>query len=280
MYRDILVHIDNTPACSERLAVALKVAKAQQAHLTGLFLLPYADIPRFMEVQIPEEIIRQQRQAMADQGKVAQGMFEKACAEADVEFSWQQTSCAATELADTAAMYARHHDLTILGQHDPDSSDSCSVSEMPDKVVLTAGSPVLIVPYVGKFDTIGERVLIAWKPYREAVRAVNDSMPFLENAKKAVVLCADPNKGARDTLPVPGVDIADRLKRHGISATKETMNASGISVGDLLLSRAADESADLIVCGAYGRPRLRELMMGGVTQHLLRHMTVPVLMSH
>lgn len=280
MYRDILVHIDNSPACIERLAVALKVAKAQKAHLTGLFLLPVTDIPRFMEVQIPQEIIAQQRQAMADQGKVAQGVFETACTDAGIEFSWQQTTCVATELADTAAMYARHHDLTILGQHDPESGDPCSVSEMPDKVVLTSGTPVLIVPYVGKFATVGERVLIAWKPYREAVRAVNDSMPFLEAAKKAVVLCADPNKGARDTLPVPGIDIADRLKRHGISATKESMNASGISVGDLLLSRAADESSDLIVCGAYGRPRLRELMMGGVTQHLLRHMTVPVLMSH
>lgn len=280
MYRDILVHIDTTPACKERLSVALKVAKAQKAHLTGLFLLPYVDIPRFMEVQITEEIITQQRKAMAEAAKVARDAFETACAAEGVEFNWIETSCSASEIADTTAMYARHYDLTVMGQHNPESGDASSVSEMPDKVVLTSGSPVLIVPYVGKFDTIGERVMVAWKPYREAVRAVNDSMPILENAKRALVICADPNKGARDTIPIKGVDIAERLKRHGIRVEKETMNASGISVGDLLLSRAADESIDLIVCGAYGRPRLRELMMGGVTQHLLRHMTVPVLMSH
>lgn len=280
MYRDILVHIDTASACKERLSVALKIAKAQNAHLTGLFLLPHAEIPRFMEVQITEEIIAQQREAMAETAKEARTAFENACKGEGVTSSWCQTSCGTTEIADTTAMYARHHDLTIMGQYDPDSSDPCSASEMPDKVILTSGAPVLVVPYVGKFDTIGDRVMVAWKPYREAVRAVNDSMPFLENAKSALVLCADPNKGARDTIPVSGVDIGERLGRHGIKVHKETMNASGISVGDLLLSRAADESIDLIVCGAYGRPRLRELMLGGVTHHLLRHMTVPVLMSH
>ncbi|MHC8492994.1 universal stress protein [Thalassospira sp. SM2505] len=280
MYRDILVHIDTSPACKERLSVALKIAKAQNAHLTGLYLLPYPEIPRFMEVQITEEIISQQRAAMAETGNVARKEFESTCEAAGISFSWQQTSCPASEIAETTAMYARHHDLTVLGQRDPESSDPCSVSEMPDKVILTSGAPVLVVPYVGRFDAIGERVMVAWKPYREAVRAVNDGMPFLENAKSALVLCADPNKGARDTMPVPGTNVTARLERHGIKVRRETMNATGISVGDLLLSRAADESIDLIICGAYGRPRLRELMMGGVTQHLLRHMTVPVLMSH
>lgn len=280
MYRDILVHIDTTSACKERLSVALKIAKAQNAHLTGLYLLPYPEIPRFMEVQITEEIISQQRAAMAETAATARKEFESACEAAGITFSWRQTSCATSATADTAAMYARHHDLTIMGQYDPESSDPCSMSEMPDKVILTSGAPVLVVPYVGRFDKVGERVMVAWKPYREAVRAVNDSMPLLENAKSALVLCADPNKAARDTMPVPGVDIAERLDRHGIKVRKESMNATGIGVGDLLLSRAADESIDLIVCGAYGRPRLRELMMGGVTQHLLRHMTVPVLMSH
>ncbi len=280
MYRDILVHIDTTSACKERLSVALKIAKAQNAHLTGLYLLPYPEIPRFMEVQITEEIISQQRAAMAETAATARKEFESTCEASGITFSWQQTSCATSATADTAAMYARHHDLTIMGQYDPESSDPCSMSEMPDKVILTSGAPVLVVPYVGRFDKVGERVMVAWKPYREAVRAVNDSMPLLENAKSALVLCADPNKAARDTMPVPGVDIAERLDRHGIKVRKESMNATGIGVGDLLLSRAADESIDLIVCGAYGRPRLRELMMGGVTQHLLRHMTVPVLMSH
>jgi nucleotide-binding universal stress UspA family protein len=280
MYRDILVHIDTSNACKERLSVALKIAKAQNAHLTGLFLLPYPEIPRFMEVQITEEIVAQQREAMAETAQGARTTFEATCAEAGVSFSWQQTSCPISELADVTAMYARHHDLTILGQHDPESSDPCSVSEMPDKTILTSGAPVLVVPYVGKFDTVGKRVMVAWKPYREAVRAVNDSMPFLEATQSALVLCADPAKGKRDTIEVPGIDIGERLERHGIKARKEAMKASGIGVGDLLLSRAADEGIDLIVCGAYGRPRLRELMLGGVTQHLLRHMTVPVLMSH
>lgn len=233
-----------------------------------------------MEVQISADVMEQQRENMRESAAKGKEMFVEACERAGVSHSWQEAGCMMSELADTLAMYSRHHDLTVLGQYDPDSSDPASSSEIPDKVILTSGTPVLVVPRYGKFETVGTRIMVAWKPYREAVRAVNDGMAFLENAKSALVLCADPNKGARDTLPVANVDIADRLSRHGVNVKKETMNAQGISVGDLLLSRAADESIDLIVCGAYGRPRLRELMLGGVTHHLLKHMTVPVLMSH
>ncbi|AUG52417.1 universal stress protein [Thalassospira marina] len=280
MFRDMLVHIDNTKPCTERLSVALTVAKAHKAHLTGVYVLPRAEIPRFMEVQISADIMEAQRRTIREGAAEAKVAFTEACEKAGVPFSWQEVNCLATEIADTVAMYARHHDLTVLGQYDPESSDPSSTSEMPDKVILTAGAPVLVVPRYGKYETVGTRVMVAWKPYREAVRAVNDGMSFLENAKSALVLCADPNKAARDSIPVPGVDIADRLARHGVNVRKETMNAEGISVGDLLLSRAADESIDLMLCGAYGRPRLRELMLGGVTQHLLKHMTVPVLFSH
>ncbi|MDP2696803.1 universal stress protein [Thalassospira sp.] len=280
MFRDMLVHIDNSKSCVERLSVALKVAKDQKAHLTGLYVLTQFEIPRFMEVQISADIMKQQRDAMAEGAKTAKAAFEAACDKAGVPYTWQEAHSLSSEIAETVAMYARHHDLTVLGQYNPECSEATSVSEMPDKVILTAGAPVLIVPYIGKFETIGTRVMVAWKPYREAVRAVNDGMPFLETAKSTLVLCADPNKAARDSIPVPKVDIAERLERHGVKVRKETLDANGISIGDLLLSRAADESIDLILCGAYGRPRLRELMLGGVTQHLLRHMTVPVLMSH
>ena len=136
-----------------------------------------------MEVQISQEIINQQRAAMAETAKEAKRDFAKACEDAGVTFSWQEKPCSAAEIADTVAMYARHHDLTVLGQYDPDSADPSSTSEMPDKAILTAGTPVLVVPYAGRFETIGERVMVAWKPYREAVRAVNDGMAFLENAK-------------------------------------------------------------------------------------------------
>jgi nucleotide-binding universal stress UspA family protein len=68
------------------------------------------------------------------------------------------------------------------------------------------------------------------------------------------------------------------LARHGVNPKAEHIQAEDIAVGDMLLSRAGDEGIDLMVCD--GHRRLRELVLGGVTRHLLRHMTMPVLMSH
>jgi len=73
---------------------------------------------------------------------------------------------------------------------------------------------------------------------------------------------------------------APTLPRHDVKVEAQQIHAQGIDVGDILLSRASDLSADLIVMGAYGHRRLRELVFGGATRHLLSHMTVPVLMSH
>ena len=79
---------------------------------------------------------------------------------------------------------------------------------------------------------------------------------------------------------IPSADICLHLARHGIRAEAQHYYADDISAGALLLSRAVDEGIDLIVCGAYGHARWREIVLGSVTRHLLAHMTVPVLMSH
>ena len=90
--------------------------------------------------------------------------------------------------------------------------------------------------------------------------------------------------GLKDELPgerLPGADIALVLARHGVHA--DVLDLDGIDdvpAGDVLLSRSTDLGADLVVMGAYGHARWRELVMGGATRTMLASMTVPVLMSH
>ena len=79
---------------------------------------------------------------------------------------------------------------------------------------------------------------------------------------------------------LPGADISLHLARHGVKAEIERTVSAGIPAGDVLLSRAADLGADLLVIGAYGHSRVRELLLGGVTRSILQSMTLPVLMSH
>jgi nucleotide-binding universal stress UspA family protein len=123
-------------------------------------------------------------------------------------------------------------------------------------------------------------VLVAWKETRESARAVADAIPFLERAREVVVvsISAAGEESVREKLA--DADIAGWLARHGVPATVRHEVAEDVDAGSLLLSRAADFGADLIVMGAYSRPRLSEMVLGGVTRLMLESTTVPVLMSH
>jgi nucleotide-binding universal stress UspA family protein len=121
---------------------------------------------------------------------------------------------------------------------------------------------------------------VAWDASREATRAVNDAIPLLASATTVTVLSVDPAIGRTEHGDVPGADIALHLARHGVNVRVEQTVSGGIGIGDLLLSRASDLGADLLVMGAYGHSRLRELVLGGATRTMLKSMTLPVFMSH
>ena len=165
---------------------------------------------------------------------------------------------------------------TIMGQSNPDEDVAPTTRTLPIHTVMDSGRPLLVVPYAGTFATVGKRVLVAWNGGREASRAVHDALPILEGAELVSVLSINP-KGEDH---FPGFDISVELARHGVK-TEALRTVSGyVSVGDLLLSEAADLSVDMIVMGAYGHSRLREFILGGASQQLMDSMTVPVFMSH
>jgi nucleotide-binding universal stress UspA family protein len=166
--------------------------------------------------------------------------------------------------------------LAVVGQPDESEELPPAIATLPHVLVLTAGRPVLVVPYAGKFAKIGTRVLIAWNASREAVRAVNDAMPILQRAKKVIVLSVNPTKKDH----IPGADIAAHIARHGCKVEATHTVAKDIEVGDALLGAITDYGADLLVMGAWGHSRMRELVLGGATRELMGQMTVPVLLSH
>jgi len=174
-------------------------------------------------------------------------------------------------------LHARYADLVLIGQTDA-SDDSKVPTDFPERLVLAAGRPVLILPAVGKFATIGKRILIAWNPSREATRAVTDAIPLLQRADNVHVMAVNPKAGEHGS--VPGADIGLYLARHGVRVDVKTDHGAEIDVGNELLSRAADLDADLIVMGGYGHSRLKEWVLGGATRTILESMTAPVLMSH
>jgi nucleotide-binding universal stress UspA family protein len=151
---------------------------------------------------------------------------------------------------------------------------------MPDRMILSLGRPVLVIPNVGEYPVIGERIMVAWDGSRFATRAVNDAIPFMSSAKHVSVITVNFECNDERQCELPGADICLHLARHGIKAEAGHISAHDSDEGDALLSQAANQGADLLVMGAYGHARWREIVLGGVTRHMLQHMTIPVLMSH
>lgn len=272
----LVLHVNDSKHCDDRIAAAIGLAQTHNAHLVGVYVIAHPYLPAHMSVQLGPEMYEAQRQLAAKSAEAAKANFEAKTKAAGISAEWRTGEGYDPDILNQHARYA---DLVILGQHDPDE-DALTVSDgMPEEVVLGSGRPVLIIPYAGRYETIGTRVLVAWNASREAARAVNDAMVLLSRAKEVTVMNINPETSSENS-GVPGADLALHLARHGVKAEAVPTHIRDISAGDALLSRAADLQADLIVMGAYGQSRLRELIMGGVSRHMLSHMTAPVLMSH
>jgi nucleotide-binding universal stress UspA family protein len=179
---------------------------------------------------------------------------------------------------DVFVQHARHSDLIIFGQQDP--IDFLPLGrDFATDVVMACGRPAIIIPFIGAPPVLGQRVLVAWDGGREAARAVNDALPILKRAHAVTVLSVNPEVTSDDKRDA-GADISLHLARHGVKVTAARTIARETPVGDVILADIADNSIDLLVMGAYGHSRLREWALGGVTRHILAHMTVPVLLSH
>ncbi|MEQ9491835.1 MAG: universal stress protein [Alphaproteobacteria bacterium] len=271
----ILVHVDASDRAKRNLSAAIKLAETHDAHLTGLFVKAPTALPTYASVHVPPEVFEMLEQDMEKQADDAEKLFRDAVKQAgrDDRSDWNH---AAGPVADTIARIGRCSDLVVIGQEDEDI-DVVTYRDAPDDIVFSAGRPVLVVPYTGIAGSMGENILVAWDHSRESARAVADAMPFLERAKSVSVVSVDPKHSEGD---VPGADIARYLSEHGIDVTVNRFTDKELAVDDVLLNQVADSGADMLVMGAYGHSRLREMVLGGVTRHILDHMTVPVLMSH
>jgi nucleotide-binding universal stress UspA family protein len=277
-YKSIAVHLDTSERAHPRLELALDLAKRFDAHITGVFSVFTPD-PRSFYVMAgtagyyPEhENLRQERRAALER------LFHAEAMRAQVPVDWISTD----EYANHAVpRLARCADLIVAGQDDPNDPDAYVGDHFPEALVMSAGRPVLMVPYAGNFPSAGSRITVAWDGSREATRAVHDALPFMRRATLTTIVTVNGAKGEPPGSWIPGADIAAVVARHGVQVeVKNLVVQHADPIGEALLSHAADGGSDLLVMGAYGHARWQELVMGGVTRSVLQSMTLPVLMSH
>ena len=278
MFRRIAVHLDHGVDCQRRIDFSLRIAKAHDAHLTGIFSSYVMPGYFFDEAGLWARSMEKAIEIDTRSRAAVQAAFSQAARDAGVAASWRQGDGSPSQCV---SRHARYSDVLVLGQENPYDLEAATGNDFVAQTLLDAGRPVIVLPTVGTFDTLGMRVLYCWNRGREAARAIADAAALLRNASALRVLTLDEQADARGDAEVPFEDLAAYCACHGFPLPEhEARTTDDVDLGDAILSAAAEFDADLIVMGAYGHSRMRQLIMGGATRSLLKAMTLPVLFSH
>lgn len=260
--KNILVHQDQTKNCVTRLKLAVQLAKKHNAHLKVIFARGG------WRESIQESVV----EAKAEYQEFIEGKVDSEWVEADA-FDPEMN------LVDQLLWHSRHSDLVILGQYN-EADHGYAPKNLAEHMVLESGRPVLLVPHSWHFTPVGKRIMVAWDRKRESVRAVNDAIPLLKKAKLVELVAVTSKKPSAAKRFDRCQDLAVHLGYHGIDAKTNNLIAKDIDILNLLLSVVTDGDIDMVVMGAYGHARIREMVLGGVTREVFSQMPVPVLMSH
>lgn len=268
--KDILVQLDGGDVSPRRLETAIELARRFGARLTGLFAQKETDAAAL--------VARRPGARLAEAAAASRQHFEAAIAAAGVTGRWLALAHGDPGFVTTEmAFCARYFDLAVIGQGAGErSGDYPQIpDDMVERAILESGRPVLIIPRSGKIEPIGARVAVAWNASREASRALHDALPLMVGAQEVTLLSVP-----RGPAPMPGdlpeMDVIGHLAGHGVLARFERIRAEDIGVMDLLLSRAFDLGADLLVMGA---PAGSSFGRSSGTRFLLKHLTLPVIIS-
>lgn len=285
-FKTILVPISAPDASRSALQTALLMARHSNAHIEAMHvradprgLVPYTG--EGMDGSMIEEIMDVTEREAADRAVETRAMFDAFCVEnsltvadepgtvSGVSISWREVVGREDEVV---ALRGRLYDLIAVGRPIADAP-------LPSPITLEAalhdtGRPILVAPPETP-QTVGEHIAIAWEPTPEAARTIAASIQALEEADKVSILAPRP--------PAPQVldpeELVARLAWHGIRAVVQWFDSPITELGAAFLAQSAVVGADLLVKGAYSQSRLRQMVLGGRTRHILNHATISVLLA-
>jgi len=282
--RKILVPVDGTEATQLSLNAAFRLAQDVEAHVEVLHARadPRLAVPLVgegMSGAMIEELIDLTEKESAGRAVKAREMFDRVREGSGVPVSeapsnigpttgWIETVGAEDEVL---VRRGRLADLLVVARPTVHSEAPSVVTF--NAAVFESGRPVLVAP-TEVLRSFGQKVAISWNGSAEAARAVTAALPLIKHADSVCILNVDTD----DTDAEGAADLAEYLAWHGVSAEQCAVPMDDGPVGAAIIAACAD--ADLLVMGAYTHSRLRQLILGGVTRHVLEHATLPLLMAH
>lgn len=269
--RSIVVHLTDDPQYADRLAVAIDLALRFGAHIDVVYTVPPAHAPAGT---IGRAASMEYLAEMAEAARTKAARIEtEAATRCKAQLASWRWHLAEGDEVEALVGFARRADLLIVRQISQGLLEDLVTTDITERLLIEGGAALLLVPATWAAEPIGRRVLVAWNRSREAIAAVRDALGFLAMADGVVILAA--RDGAASEAP--GADLAAYLAQHGIQAS--VVAAAGDS-DEAILETAKSQGCDLVVMGGFGHSRLAEFVLGGATQFMLRHTTIPVLMRH
>jgi nucleotide-binding universal stress UspA family protein len=273
MIRDLLVHVDGGEAGRQRVRLAVEMAERAGARLTGLHVMPPADIRPLYKPSQVEAAVAQVAASLARMAAEAAKSFEEETLGRLPAARWL---AAEGDVAQGVIARARYADVVILGQYEWQGPGETHAMPISASIALKCGRPVLVVPDGALYSGFAS-VAVAWDGSREAVRAVHDAMPLLRDARSVHLLTVIPLSGPCDLDPR---SLVDHLVTHGVKVEARPESVKLDDENRLLQRRISQGEYDLLIMGAYSHPMWVEFVFGGATNTTLLSSRIPVLVSH
>ncbi len=283
--RRILLPLTGTAAGESALTTALMAARIWSSHVTALHVrVDSRDVAPLagegLSGAMIEEMMSATEKESNERSNAVRAMFDRFVAQHEVTVAEPARGEKATanyasvtgREEDLVAQLARLSDLTVVPH--PEAGDDVSSSDALHAVLFDSGRPVLIAPQ-RPAAAIGRRVCVAWNGTAESAAAVQAAIPWMQRAESVQIIWAEEYQRRGPGI----VELAGYLALHGIQAEASQFRPMEKDVGRGLLDAAQRFGADFLAMGAYSHSRLRQLILGGVTRHVLEKAGLPVLMN-
>lgn len=278
-YKTVLAHVNDERRAARLIEFAALFAKAHDAHLIGLFVVPLPVVlNEWPDIAIAEMIEAQRKSYREEGGRIA-GIFKEKTSFLSRPAEWRQLESQYATVAEALVQNARMADIIIAPQADL-SWHLTHTLDGAETAIMESGRPVLVVPNQGDPQPTPSHVTIAWNGRKESTRAAFDALPIIEKAGQADIVWIDPRTGSQAAGDLPCAELAVTIARHGVKTDARAIQAEDAGVAAALREEARRSASGLLVMGAYGHSRLREFVLGGATRNTMRDMTLPVLFSH
>lgn len=277
-YKTILLHLHDDKRMQRMLDAVLPLARAFDAHVIGLAVLPPVVIIPGGDGMGMGVTLDEHRDIYRVTMRTLKQAFDASTKGQTHAAEWRERDAGLGTVPGIVIEQGLTADLIVASQASPDWNNS-SAMEAPERLALEGGRPVLLIPNTGAVHLPPRRVTIAWNGRREAARAVFDALPLLKRADAVNILSMNANTDVASGA-LPGTAICATLERHGVKCKTSEATASDATMGAEILRHAAEFGSDLLVMGCYGHSRFREFILGGASRDVLSQMSMPVLMSH